>query len=300
MHEQIEPQNAAQRIARGEAVALDLMPESVFAHAHARGAVNACVYEVAFNGRVATLIPNRSAQVILIDADGEARAAEMAAEKMRRMGYANVCRLRGGFAAWREAGLPVDGTGASPAPPRPRSGTRELDLARSRIQWAGRNLANGHHGTLRFREGRLVFHQDRLTGGEAVVDMDSIACDDIADAALNRVLIDHLKSDDFFDVALHPIARCSFTELIYSPATPRGRPNVQGQADLTIKGITHAITFDAISAASADDRWVLHGHFDIDRTRWQVAYASGKWFRHLGMHLVDDLISLDVLLVSAE
>jgi hypothetical protein len=33
-------------------------------------------------------------------------------------------------------------------------------------------------------------------------------------------------------------------------------------------------------------------HFDFDRTRWNVIYGSSRFFEHLGMHLVFDLISI--------
>lgn len=287
------------RIREKNGFVLDVLPASVHECAHVPGALNACVYEVAFAGRVTALIPDRAAEIILSDADSDARGAEMAAEKLRRLGYANVRILAGGLSAWQAAGYPVDGTGKLPPVSPARDGTIAMDIGRSRLSWTGRNLSNSHEGDLRFSDGTLIFRQGQLVGGHAVIDMNSITCRDIIDPALNKVLIDHLKSDDFFDAGFHPLARCEFTEIAMLPTAPAGRPNVQCQADLTIKGITHAISFDAASAPATDGRWILRGHFDLDRTRWQVAYASGKWFRHLGMHLVDDLVSMEVLLVSA-
>lgn len=35
-------------------------------------------------------------------------------------------------------------------------------------------------------------------------------------------------------------------------------------------------------------------HFDIDRTRWGVICGSSRFFKHLGMHLVYDPISIQV------
>jgi hypothetical protein len=41
-----------------------------------------------------------------------------------------------------------------------------------------------------------------------------------------------------------------------------------------------------------------HAHFDFDRTLWNVKYGSAKFFKLLGMHLVDDLVSLDLKIVA--
>jgi polyisoprenoid-binding protein YceI len=41
--------------------------------------------------------------------------------------------------------------------------------------------------------------------------MKSLACDDIKDAETNQMLVRHLSSDDFFDVAKYPIAKFQMT-----------------------------------------------------------------------------------------
>ncbi len=44
----------------------------------------------------------------------------------------------------------------------------------------------------------------------------------------------------------------------------------------------------------------LEGHFDIDRTRWKIIYGSTRFFEHLGMHKVFDLISIQVRIVTVK
>jgi hypothetical protein len=41
-----------------------------------------------------------------------------------------------------------------------------------------------------------------------------------------------------------------------------------------------------------------HAALDIDRTFWNVRYGSGKLYERLGMHLVHDLISLELFVVA--
>jgi hypothetical protein len=46
-----------------------------------------------------------------------------------------------------------------------------------------------------------------------------------------------------------------------------------------------------------DGVFVLEAHFDIDRTRWHVIYGSTRFFEHLGMHKVFDLLSFQIRMV---
>ena len=39
-------------------------------------------------------------------------------------------------------------------------------------------------------------------------------------------------------------------------------------------------------------------HFDIDRPRWNIIYGSTRFFEHLGMHLVFDLISIQLRILA--
>jgi hypothetical protein len=39
---------------------------------------------------------------------------------------------------------------------------------------------------------------------------------------------------------------------------------------------------------------------DIDRTLWNVCYGSGRLYERLGMHLVNDLISIELFIVARE
>jgi len=38
--------------------------------------------------------------------------------------------------------------------------------------------------------------------------------------------------------------------------------------------------------------------FSFDRTRWKVLYGSGRFFHRLGMNLVNDLIQLEIKIVT--
>jgi hypothetical protein len=51
-------------------------------------------------------------------------------------------------------------------------------------------------------------------------------------------------------------------------------------------------------AAQADGTLKAQAAIDLDRTLWNVNYGSGKLFERLGMHLVNDLISIELFIVA--
>ena len=89
-----------------------------------------------------------------------------------------------------------------PAPP-----AREelaVDPAKSVVRWVGRNLAGRHEGAIAIGGGEIALENGRLTGGRVVLDMTAMTCGDIDDSKMNRILIAHLQSDDFFDTDRFP------------------------------------------------------------------------------------------------
>ena len=55
---------------------------------------------------IETVIPDKQAEIILYCGGGFRSA--LAADSLRRMGYANVVSMDGGIRAWREAGYPME------------------------------------------------------------------------------------------------------------------------------------------------------------------------------------------------
>ncbi len=62
--------------------------------------------------------------------------------------------------------------------------------------------------------------------------------------------------------------------------------------------MTRDLGFPAIVAIGLGGALTAEAHFDIDRTRWNVIYASGKFYEALGRHLVYDNISLSLRMVT--
>ena len=173
----IKPEEALLKIKDG-ALLIHTLPAEHFAKIHLPGAVNACVYQVTFLDDMKALCADNDKAIVLYGSSKHSLDAVTAAEKLQRCGYRQVFVLDGGIAAWRGAGLPVEGDAAlgdvdptSRLPPL--NGEYQLDTAASMVTWSGRNQNNKHFGTLPLKSGLLIVHGPSLTG-ELVVDMDAM------------------------------------------------------------------------------------------------------------------------------
>jgi polyisoprenoid-binding protein YceI len=290
-------------MAAGKDLALiDVLPGERYARKHLPGALNACVYEVMFGAQVATLIPDSNRPVVVYGFSSATRDAVTAAEKLARLGYQRVAALAGGVVGWKAAGYPLEGEDLDA--PDTETTTVELedrpyrvDVDQSLIEWAGRNANNKNHGTVRLAQGEIVVHEDDVTGS-VEIDMHSIMNINIEDKSLRQVLLDHLKSDDFFYVAKFPRASFAIRKVRRIKDATLGTPNAEIQGDLSLRGVSAELSFAATVARLEDGGFTAEAHFDIDRTRWGVDYGSGRYFEHLGMHLVFDPISIQIRLVA--
>ena len=89
---------------RQDALVIDLRPAAEFAKGHILGARNLPLSEL--EKRAGELDKHKAKPLILHCADGN-RAGNGAA-LLRKNGFASVVNLTGGFAAWQQAGLPVE------------------------------------------------------------------------------------------------------------------------------------------------------------------------------------------------
>lgn len=287
-----------QRIAAG-AVVIDVMTPEEYAIRHLAGAKNACIYEMVFLDHLAEQVPDRGTELIVYDTTGTTRSAELARERLLQAGYPNVSLLAGGLAAWCAAGLPVEaGQQALVAETDLRDGSYRIDIENSTLEWIGRNLNKRHNGSIAVQTGELVIAGGKLSAGTIVLDMTAISCLDLQDPGWRDMLIQHLVSDDFFAVERYPTASFRLTgwepQSEASPEAPQGI--VTGE--LTIRDVTRTISFLATVAPQQDGSIQAHAAFDIDRTLWNVCYGSCRLFEHLGMHLVHDMISLELFVVA--
>jgi len=280
-------------------IVIDVLPKEYYGECHVAGACNACVYEVTFLEQVKAITADKDAAIVVYGSSGRSRDAVVAAEKLAAAGYRNVRAFTGGLHEWRAAGLPVDEAPGQTMPaPTLRDGTYRVDPAKSMLHWAGRNINGRHHGTIAVASGELTVSRGVPVRGRVTIDMTTIANADLTESALNRLLVAHLQSDDFFDTARHPTATFDLTGAEPLPDATPGTPNYRITGSLTIRGTSHPVACPALIVPRDDGGVTAQGCLDLDRTRWNVNYGSGKLFEKLGMHLVNDLISVELHVVG--
>ena len=166
----------------------------------------------------------------------------------------------------------------------PVENKKMIRLDESLIRWRGTKLmgTGKHEGTLKFKEGYLLFQAGSLIGGKLVADMRSIYITDIPldDPIPRKNLGEHLNSD--FETALYPVAVLEIFEVHYS-----ADKSIQITGDLTIREISRPIV---IIASAGQDQTESQANFTFKRFEWNIG-SNGSW---LEKKLVDADISIEV------
>lgn len=155
----------------------------------------------------------------------------------------------------------------------------KVNTADSRVEWLGKKVSGAHHGIVNISSGTLIVSDNQLIGGDFVIDLNTITNLDM-EGEYKEQLEAHLKSEDFFDVENHPEATFEITRVEEGEAD--GALVVSG--NLTIRGTTKNITFDAEASELSETSAKFFADFNIAREDWGVNYAGQA----------DDLISKEI------
>ena len=162
---------------------------------------------------------------------------------------------------------------------------KEVNIKESKITWIGKKVTGAHNGSIQLKSGHLNLENDKIIGGEFVMDMSSITVEDLKGENKEK-LEGHLKSDDFFGIEKHPTAK-----LVITDASKKDGNKYDITGDLTIKEKTHPISFEMdYNGDSASTQ------LSIDRSKFDVRYGSGSFFDNLGDKTIYDNFDLDVKL----
>ena len=165
------------------------------------------------------------------------------------------------------------------------SNERTVNVDKSFVKWTGKEITTKiHYGKLNISSGSITV-DDNGVSGEVNVNMESLVVEDLQ-GEWGKKLEGHLKSDDFFSVDKF---KESSIKTISSSKKSDNSYEVQGV--LTIKGISHPITFDL--DINGD---IINANLTFDRSLYDVRFRSGSFFENLGDKLIVDDINLEVTL----
>ena len=161
-----------------------------------------------------------------------------------------------------------------------------LDLSSSVITWKGTKPTGSHNGTVALKSGNLIVENGKLAKGSFVVDMNTITDLDMKGSDGATKLEGHLKSSDFFDVAVHPTSKFVITNVEEKDTL------IVVKGDLQIKDVTKNITIPA-TISTQDSTIIFKSQpFTINRADFNVKYKSKSFFNDLTDKFVDDLVEV--------
>jgi polyisoprenoid-binding protein YceI len=178
---------------------------------------------------------------------------------------------------------------------KPHIDNVRVNAESSKVKWIGSKVVSFHEGGVNIQKGSLSIDHGTLVGGEISIDMNSISCSDIESEKKNNYLVDHLKGEEFFNTKAFPLAVIKITKAVRNPEGNMYKI----MANLTIKGITHPITFQA-DVNIKGLNYLAEATIKIDRTKWDIKYNSGNFFKDLGDNMILDQIQFDIFLLSVK
>jgi polyisoprenoid-binding protein YceI len=173
-----------------------------------------------------------------------------------------------------------------------------IDTKQSAVIWKSSALLGGWEGSkflgdgsntgdVDILKGEFLIENRHLVGGTVKVDMNTIE-NFVDQRSLNQL-------PPFFDVKKFPVSTFAITKVVTGD-----RGNIKVTGNLTIEGITKAVTFPAKMEFKdgMDGTVVMNGALIIDRTNWGIDYTSEKYFDKTGDGTISDDVKFFMKIVA--
>ena len=160
---------------------------------------------------------------------------------------------------------------------------KEINTKNSSVLWKGEKVTGSHEGTIMIKSGFLKFNNKKFIGGEFEIDMNSLVCTDLS-GEYKEKLEGHLKADDFFGVSKFPTATLKIKRV-----KQKKEDTYECTAEITIKAKTEIIIFNTILNKNS-----AVAKIKIDRTKFDIKYGSGSFFKGLGDNMIYDEFDLNI------
>ena len=167
-----------------------------------------------------------------------------------------------------------------------------VDKNASTVKWVAKKVTGQHNGSISFESGKVTVSKNAISGGSFVINMKSIVNEDITNEEMKKKLIGHLSSDDFFSIEKFPESKLEVKKV-----TPVSGEEYHFVADLTIKGITNPVEFNA-NVSINGDLLNAKGLITVNRTLYGIKYGSGSFFQGLGDKMIYYDFTLDFNIVA--
>jgi len=174
----------------------------------------------------------------------------------------------------------------------PHTDKYTANTKKSKLVWYGEKLGVTHFGNLLLKSGTLMINHGKLVGGDFVIDMNTISNQDLTSEKYNAMLVNDLKSDNFFNVDKYPEA----TFKLIRPM-PVSKNNFEILGQLNLKGTMGVVTFPVEIIYESNGSVVAKGECNFDRTKFGLTYGSDSFFDNLGDKAISDTIRLEFNLV---
>ncbi|WP_127716852.1 YceI family protein [Halobacteriovorax sp. HLS] len=158
-----------------------------------------------------------------------------------------------------------------------------VDLSKSDFTWKGTKITGEHFGKISLKEAKIERNKDgSIQSADFVMDMNSIKITDLSGEWADK-FISHIKSSDFFNVEKFPEASLKILSVKGDTAT----------ANMTIKGKTNTVKFKFLEKGKN-----IKGVLNFDRTKFDMIYGSGNFFKNLGDKTIHDEVSVQFNVVT--
>jgi len=171
-----------------------------------------------------------------------------------------------------------------------------VDLATSNVMWTGSKLTGTHSGTINLSSGNILSKDGKISGGEFVMDMESLTNTDMEAGQGKEKLEGHLKNEDFFDVPKFPTAKFVITKVTALEGDAAATHLVYG--NLTMKDVTKEVGFKAKVSQSGGMINVSTPKFAINRTDWGIKYGSSSFADIAKDKAINNDIDLEINLTA--
>ena len=154
-----------------------------------------------------------------------------------------------------------------------------INIKKSSLTWKGTKITgDSHSGPIKIKKASL---KNGL--GEIVIDMNSIDETGGLKGKWKDKFLSHIKSADFLNVKKYPTAKLKIEKVDES--------YLYGK--LTIKNKTNDVTIPFKKSGN-----IYSGEFGFDRTKYDMIYGSGSFFKNLGDKVIRDTVTLNFKIVT--